>query len=50
VILRAIKTIRPGAEITYHYGREYFELILKPIGCKCARCSARRKARVPHGK
>jgi SET domain-containing protein len=50
VILRAIKTIQPGAEITYHYGREYFVLIIKPKGCKCARCSARRKARPPEGR
>ena len=38
VILRSIKTIRPGDEITYDYGREYFDLIIKPMGCKCVRC------------
>ncbi len=43
VILRSIKTIRPGDEITYDYGREYFELIIKPVGCKCARCLGSRK-------
>jgi SET domain-containing protein len=42
VILRSIKTIRPGDEITYDYGREYFDLIIRPMGCKCARC--RKKA------
>jgi SET domain-containing protein len=45
VILRAIKTIQPGCEITYDYGREYFELILKPKGCQCTHCRKRRKAR-----
>ena len=46
VILRAIKTIKPGEEITYHYGEEYFEIFLKPAGCKCAKCAdARRKRR-----
>ena len=45
VILRAIKTIAPGDEITYDYGPEYFDLIIKPLGCKCARCVARRKGR-----
>ena len=45
VILRAIKTIAPGDEITYDYGPEYFDLIIKPMGCKCARCVARRKGR-----
>lgn len=46
IILRAIKTIRPGEEITYDYGRDYFEAFLKPIGCKCLACiEKRRKAR-----
>jgi uncharacterized protein len=45
VILRAIKTIEPGDEITYDYGPEYFDLIIKPMGCKCARCAGRRKGR-----
>jgi uncharacterized protein len=46
VILRARRNIRAGEEITYHYGREYFELFLKRAGCKCAKCVAlRRKTR-----
>jgi SET domain-containing protein len=43
VILRARRNIRVGEEITYHYGREYFELFLKRAGCKCAKCLARRR-------
>jgi len=43
VILRAIKAIAPGEEITYDYGREYFELFIKPKGCRCARCTGGRK-------
>ncbi len=43
MILRAIKTITPGDEITYDYGREYFDLFLKPVGCKCVKCAARRR-------
>jgi SET domain-containing protein len=43
VILRAIKTIAPGDEITYDYGEEYFELFLEPIGCKCTKCRERRR-------
>jgi uncharacterized protein len=46
VILRAIKAIEPGQEITYDYGPEYFDLIIKPMGCKCARCAGRRAKRV----
>jgi uncharacterized protein len=42
VILRAIRKIKPGEEITYDYGEEYFELFLRPIGCKCVKCSRRK--------
>ena len=43
VILRARKKIKPGEEITYDYGREYFDIFLKPAGCKCAKCVERRR-------
>jgi uncharacterized protein len=44
LVLRAIKRINPGDEITYDYGEEYFALFLAPRGCKCVKCrSARRK-------
>jgi len=32
------KNIRVGEEITYDYGKEYFEDVIKPIGCKCEKC------------
>jgi uncharacterized protein len=41
VILRAIRAIAPGEEITYDYGPEYFELFIKPNGCRCAKCMQR---------
>ena len=44
VILRAIKNIKPGDEITYDYGSDYFEAFLKPVGCKCAKCAEKRRA------
>jgi uncharacterized protein len=47
VILRAIKRIGPGEEITYDYGREYFDLFLRRAGCKCPKCLGRRKKRKP---
>jgi SET domain-containing protein len=34
----ARRTIQPGEEITYDYGKEYFDEFLKPIGCKCEAC------------
>jgi uncharacterized protein len=43
LILRAIKRIEPGDEITYNYGKEYFDLFLAPIGCKCAHCLRKRR-------
>ena len=43
IILRAIKRIRPGDEITYDYGEDYFEAFLEPIGCKCVKCREVRK-------
>jgi SET domain-containing protein len=45
VILRAIKNIKPGDEITYDYGEEYFDLFLRPSGCRCATCRAKRQMR-----
>ena len=39
------KTIKPGEEIVYDYGKEYFEGIIKDIGCKCVKCAPRRHAR-----
>ena len=43
IVIRAIRTIRPGDEITYHYGRDYFETFIKPIGCKCVKCVEKRR-------
>jgi hypothetical protein len=43
VFIQAIKNIQPGDEINYDYGKEYFNEYLKPIGCKCAHCEAKRK-------
>jgi uncharacterized protein len=36
--IRAIKNIKPGDEITYHYGRNYFNAFIKSVGCKCVAC------------
>jgi SET domain-containing protein len=44
VYIRAVKKIRPGDEITYDYGTDYFKEYLKPIGCLCASCVRKRKA------
>ena len=46
----ARRTIQPGEEITYDYGKEYFDQILAPIGCKCAACLDTAKGRKKGGK
>lgn len=38
VIVTATKTINPGDEITYNYGRDYFDTFIKPHGCRCLAC------------
>ena len=45
----AKKNIQPGDEITYDYGREYFDDILKPIGCKCVACAPRWRRKAANG-
>lgn len=41
------RNIKAGEEITYNYGKEYFNDLIKPVGCKCVKCSegARKKKR-----
>ena len=43
VILRAIKNIKPGDEITYDYGKEHFVGFIKPKGCKCSKCREKKR-------
>jgi len=40
------REIKAGEEITIHYGKEYFDDHIKPIGCKCEPC--RNKAKPKH--
>ncbi len=41
------RKIRAGEEITYNYGEEYFDQIISPMGCRCEKCSTKRKKRRP---
>jgi SET domain-containing protein len=36
--IRAIKNIKPDTELTYHYGKEYVDTFIKPVGCRCVTC------------
>ena len=40
--IRAIKNIEAGDEITYNYGRNYFDAFIKAVGCKCRACARKR--------
>jgi SET domain-containing protein len=42
IIITAIKNIQPGDEITYNYGRAYFNAFIKPMGCRCEACRKKR--------
>lgn len=44
ILLRAIKRIRPDDEITYDYGKEYFDLFFRPASCLCAHCSEKKRS------
>lgn len=41
VIITAKKTIEAGDEITYNYGKDYFDYFIKPHGCRCAACKTK---------
>lgn len=45
VFIVALKDIQPGEELTYDYGKDYFNDFIKPFGCKCVKCSAPKKAK-----
>lgn len=45
VFIMSIKNIKAGEEITYNYGKEYWDEHIKPFGCKCEKCrTANKKA------
>ena len=38
VYILSLRNIKVGEEITYNYGKEYFNEYIKPKGCKCVKC------------
>lgn len=45
IVFVALRCIAPGEEITYDYGREYFDFFIKKKGCRCAGCRTRAAVR-----
>jgi hypothetical protein len=39
VFIYAKRAIKAGEEFTYNYGKYYFDMEIKPHGCRCAACS-----------
>jgi uncharacterized protein len=37
----SMRNIKAGEEITFDYGKEYFDDHIKPVGCKCEKCASR---------
>lgn len=38
IYILSLRKIKPGEEITYDYGDEYFDDYIKPKGCGCIKC------------
>lgn len=45
IVFVALRAISPGEEITYNYGREYFDYFIQNGGCRCAGCRTRAAVR-----
>lgn len=45
IVIRALRTISPGEEITYDYGEEYLGYFMESGGCQCAGCRIRKAAK-----
>ena len=45
IVFVALRRIPRGEEITYDYGKEYFDYFLKERGCRCPACRTRAAVR-----
>jgi SET domain-containing protein len=43
VFVMAKRSIQPGEELGYDYGKSYFDSFLKPIGCRCPKCMSEKE-------
>ena len=40
IVIHAKRKISPEEELTYNYGKEYFDEFIRPYGCRCEKCQA----------
>lgn len=45
VFIYTLRNIKPGEELTYHYGNDYLKNVIGKSNCKCSRCRKRRAKR-----
>ncbi len=38
IFISSLRDIKKGEELTYDYGKEYFNEFIKPKGCRCSKC------------
>ncbi|MES2953489.1 MAG: SET domain-containing protein [Patescibacteria group bacterium] len=39
VFIFSLKRIKAGTELFFDYGTEYFDVHIKPVGCRCSKCA-----------
>jgi uncharacterized protein len=45
IVFVALRCIAPGEEITYNYGKEYYDYFIRNGGCRCAGCRTKAAVR-----
>lgn len=43
IFVKSLREIKPEEEITYDYGKEYFDAFIGTENCLCPKCTARRE-------
>jgi uncharacterized protein len=41
IFIVARRAIAAGEELSYHYGKDFFEGFIRPKGCRCTQCQRR---------